>query len=69
MPASGKAFFQPTAQGFRLASSPAVANPRRLFPADQNILSNPAPQQATPTANGVVLELTKDSSSPPIPLS
>jgi thiol:disulfide interchange protein DsbD len=63
MPASGKALFQPTLQGFRLG----VVTGRRestaaFFPADQNILSNPAAQKATPTANGVVLEVTKDSS-------
>jgi thiol:disulfide interchange protein DsbD len=63
MPASGKAFFQPTAQGFRLGIVTGRREPTAaFFPADQNILSNPAPQQATPTANGVVLELTKDSS-------
>jgi thiol:disulfide interchange protein DsbD len=63
LPAGDKVVFQPTAQGFRMG----VVTGRRestaaFFPADQNILSNPAPQQATPTANGVVLELTKDSS-------
>ena len=63
MPASGKALFQPTAQGFRMGFvTGRRESTAAFFPADQNILSNPAPQQATPTANGVVLELTKDSS-------
>jgi thiol:disulfide interchange protein DsbD len=63
MPAGDKAIFQPTAQGFRLG----IVTGRRestaaFYPTDQNILSNPAPQHATPTANGVVLEVAKDSS-------
>ena len=32
-----------------------------FFPADQNILSNPAPQEITPTAKGFTLELKKDA--------
>ena len=49
LPAAGKVLFQPTAQGFRMG----VVTGRRettaaFFPADQNILSNPAPEQATP---------------------
>ncbi len=31
-----------------------------FFPADQDILSNPAPQAVTPTANGLTLDLKKD---------
>ena len=63
LPAGDKVLFQPTQQGFRLG----IVTGRRestaaFYPADQNILSNPAPQHATPTANGVVLEVTKDSS-------
>jgi len=63
LPAGDKVLFEPTQQGFRLG----IVTGRRestaaFYPADQNILSNPAPQQATPTANGAVLEVTKDSS-------
>ena len=32
-----------------------------FFPADQNILDNPAPQKVTPTAKGFMLELKKDA--------
>ncbi|MGB6692155.1 MAG: thioredoxin family protein [Terracidiphilus sp.] len=56
------AVFQPTPTGFRLG----VVTGRRetqaaFFPADQDILDNPAPQKATPTARGLVLELKKDA--------
>ena len=33
-----------------------------FFPADQDILDNPAPQKVTPTAKGLVLDLKKDAS-------
>jgi len=54
--------FQATPTGFRLG----VTTGRRetqaaFFPADQDILDNPAPQMATPTSNGLVLELKKDA--------
>ena len=42
-----------------------------FFPADQNILSNPAPQKITSTAKGFTLELKKDADlkQPPAELS
>jgi thiol:disulfide interchange protein DsbD len=60
LPASDKAVFQPTAGGFRLS----VETGRRetqatFFPADQNVISNPAPQQLTPTSKGLVLDFKK----------
>ncbi len=63
-PAAFKADFQPTPEGFRLS----VETGRRehsaaFFPADQDILDNPAPQKLTPTASGFVLELKKDANS------
>jgi thiol:disulfide interchange protein len=60
-PQGAKVVFAPTSTGFRLAF---LAGQRetsaQFFPTDQNILSNPAPQTVTPTANGLVLDLTKD---------
>jgi thiol:disulfide interchange protein DsbD len=32
-----------------------------FFPADQNVLDNPAPQKVTPTAKGLTLDLKKDA--------
>jgi len=61
MPASDKAVFAPTADGFRLALTTGQReSSAEFFPAEQNILSNPAPQTATPTATGLVLDLKKD---------
>ena len=62
LPPGFKAIFQPTQEGFRLG----VETGRResaaaFFPADQEILDNPAPQKATPTARGFVLDLKKDA--------
>lgn len=63
LPAADKVVFQATATGFRLG----VQTDRRetqaaFFPADQNVLDNPSPQQLTPTARGLVLDLKKDAS-------
>jgi thiol:disulfide interchange protein DsbD len=62
LPAGVKASFQPTKVGFRLS----VDTGRReteaaFFPADQDIIDNPAPQKLTPTATGLVLDLKKDA--------
>ena len=62
LPASAKANFQPTPTGFRLS----VETGRReteatLFPAEQDILDNPAPQKFTATARGFTLDLKKDA--------
>jgi thiol:disulfide interchange protein/DsbC/DsbD-like thiol-disulfide interchange protein len=62
LPAGIEAVFQPTNEGFRLG----VETGRRethaeFFPADQDILDNPAPQKLTPTATGFVLDLKKDA--------
>ena len=62
LPGSDRAVFQPTPDGFRLGvdtgQREATAS---FFPEEQNILDNPAPQKAAPTAKGVVLELKKDA--------
>jgi len=56
-----RAVFQPTADGFRLmvllGHSRAHAE---FFPEDEDILSNPAPQNVTPIPGGVILDLKKD---------
>lgn len=60
-PTTFKAGFQPTPTGFRLT---VITGQREMqaafFPAEQNILDNPAPQKLTPTAKGVNLDLKKD---------
>jgi thiol:disulfide interchange protein DsbD len=61
LPQNAKAVFQLAKDGFRLA----VVTGRRettaaFFPADQDILDNPAPQKLTSTANGLILDLKKD---------
>jgi thiol:disulfide interchange protein DsbD len=62
LPEQMKAVFQPTEGGFRLA----VDTGRRetsatFFPADQDVINNPAPQTLTPTPNGLTLDLKKDA--------
>ena len=62
-PPSGlKAGFQPTPTGFRLTVLTGQKETQAsFFPADQNILDNPAPQKVTPTAKGLTLDLKKDA--------
>ena len=62
LPGEMKVIFQPTKGGFRLA----VDTGRRetsaaFFPADQDVIENPAPQTLTPTPNGLTLDLKKDA--------
>lgn len=62
LPASVKTVFQPTQEGFRLGIETGQRETQAVFfPADQDVLSNPAPQKVMPTATGVVLELAKDA--------
>ena len=62
LPAGIKPIFQPTQDGFRLGVETGQReSTAAFFPADQDILSNPAPQKVTPTARGFVLELKKDA--------
>ena len=57
-----KVLFQPTPTGFRLGVTTGHRETEAaFFPADQDILDNPAPQKASPTPRGLVLELKKDS--------
>jgi thiol:disulfide interchange protein DsbD len=63
LPAKLKVGFLPAAGGFRLT---VVTGQREteasFFPAEPDILSNPAPQVAKPTGNGITLDLKKDES-------
>ncbi len=62
LPASDTAIFQPTATGFRLAVTTGQRETQAaFFPEDEDILDNPAPQIATSTATGLVLDLRKDA--------
>ncbi len=63
LPAGSKVGFQTTKEGFRLT----VLTGRReteatFFPADPNLIDNPAPQKFTPAAKGLTLDLKKDAS-------
>ena len=62
-PANLKIGFVPTAAGFRMT---VITGHREseasFFPSSPDILSNPAPQTATPTATGLTLDLKKDES-------
>jgi len=62
-PPGWKVGFLPTADGFRLSVTTGQReSSAEFFPADQDIIDNPAPQKVTPTANGFVLDLKKDAS-------
>lgn len=60
-PPSLKIGFVPTATGFRMTVNTGQKETEgSFFPADPDILSNSAPQTATPTATGITLDLKKD---------
>jgi thiol:disulfide interchange protein len=62
MPPDFEAVFQPSGDGFRLAvQTGQQERSAAFFPADQNILDNPAPQKLTPTPSGLILDLKKDT--------
>jgi thiol:disulfide interchange protein DsbD len=62
LPAGIKAAFVPTKEGFRLSvETGRKETEAAFFPSDQNILDNPAPQNLTPTAKGLILDLRKDA--------
>ncbi len=62
LPSTGKAVFSPTSTGFKLAILTGQReSTAEFFPAEQSILSNPAPQNPSPLSNGIVLNLTKDA--------
>jgi thiol:disulfide interchange protein len=61
-PSAFKAGFEPTGSGFRLTLLTGQKETQAsFFPADQNVLDNPAPQKLTPTAKGLTLDLKKDA--------
>ncbi len=61
LPAGAKASFQATATGFKLTLETGKRETEAaFFPADQDVVDNPAPQKVTPTAKGLTLELKKD---------
>jgi thiol:disulfide interchange protein len=61
-PSAFKAGFQSTATGFRLTLLTGQKETQAsFFPADQNVLDNPAPQKLTSTASGLSLDLKKDA--------
>ena len=60
-PGNLKVGFVPTSTGFRLTVNTGKRESEAsFFPSKPDILSNPAPQVATPTVNGLTLELKKD---------
>lgn len=62
LPTADHSIFQPTATGFRLQVNTGQPEKQAaFFPADQEIIDNPSPQQVTPTANGFILDLKKDT--------
>jgi len=61
LPAGAKAVFAPADGGYRLEVEIGQKETAgTFFPADPEILDNPAPQRVGTTANGLVLELKKD---------
>jgi thiol:disulfide interchange protein DsbD len=61
-PTAFKAVFQPIPDGFRLSVvTGQTETEAEFFPADENVLDNPAPQKLTPVAKGLILELKKDA--------
>ena len=62
LPEEMKAIFQPTKDGFRLAvDTGRKETSATFFPADQDVIENPAPQTLTPTPSGLTLDLKKDA--------
>jgi thiol:disulfide interchange protein DsbD len=61
MPTGSRVGFIPTSDSFRLTVETGKRETEAaFFPADQDIIDNPAPQKVTPTAKGLILDLKKD---------
>lgn len=61
LPANIKVVFQPTQDGFRLGVETGKREASaQFFPADPDTIANAAPQKATPTAKGVVVDIKKE---------
>ena len=72
LPAGASAKFLPTAQGFVLnVDTGSKVNGAEFFPLDETVITNAAPQPATPTTQGVQLSLKKDDNlqTPPATLN
>lgn len=68
LPAKYKVGFSPAGQGFNLMLETGQRETIALFfPADFNIIDNPAPQKLIPMAKGLTLELKKDSELTTVP--
>jgi thiol:disulfide interchange protein len=62
LPANAKATFAATPTDFQLdVETGQRESSAEFFPADQNIIDNPAPEKLTATAKGFVLDLKKDA--------
>ncbi len=62
LPAGAKLGFVSAAAGFRLTVETGQREAEAaFFPADQDVMDNPAPQKVTPTAKGFTLEIKKDA--------
>jgi DsbC/DsbD-like thiol-disulfide interchange protein/cytochrome c biogenesis protein CcdA len=62
LPAGAKLGFVSTPNGFRLTVETGQRETEAaFFPADQDVMDNPAPQKVTPTAKGFTLEIKKDA--------
>ncbi len=62
MPKTDRVKFQATSAGFILTVTTGKREIEALFfPADPDIIDNPAPQTVTPTAKGLILDLKKDA--------
>ena len=65
MAAGSKLGFVTTADGYRLTAITGQRETKaEFFPADSDVIANPAPQTLTPTAKGLTLELKKDANAP-----
>jgi thiol:disulfide interchange protein DsbD len=62
LPASFKAVFQPSKEGFRLfVETGQKETEAALFPLDQGVLDSSFPQKFTPAGRGLVLDLKRDA--------
>ncbi|MGO9337341.1 MAG: protein-disulfide reductase DsbD family protein [Terracidiphilus sp.] len=62
LPPGVKATFQATKEGFRLSVETGQQETMAaFFPADQDVIDNPAPQKIEPAPNGLILILKKDA--------
>ena len=59
-----KVGFRPSKDGYQLVVDTGQReSTAEFYPADPDVIQNPAPQQLTPTAKGFILDLKKDPNS------